>query len=160
MNPGTSYKHYLSPEHNPLRNVTHKRNNEDLLHAKSTKNGIKLCKVTVFIAWTLLQISSSFTSKLFWGVLCCKTLKQFSFQSCSPANQLSYWRWHFGQLIGFKSLFEKKSEGIWKNNDQALWIKIPNYKKIRNDLLARRCKSAAFGTIYGTSIFGQYCIVN
>lgn len=50
MNPGTSYKHYLSPEHNPLRNVTHKRNNEDLLHAKSTKNGIKLCKVTVFIA--------------------------------------------------------------------------------------------------------------
>lgn len=37
MNPGTSYKHYLSPEHNPLRNVTHKRNNEDLLHAKSTK---------------------------------------------------------------------------------------------------------------------------
>lgn len=46
MNPGTSYKHYLSPEHNPLRNVTHKRNNEDLLHAKSTKNGIKLCKVT------------------------------------------------------------------------------------------------------------------
>lgn len=54
MNPGTSYKHYWSPEHNPLRNVTHKRNNEDLLHAKSTKNGIKLCKVTVFIAWTLL----------------------------------------------------------------------------------------------------------
>lgn len=101
------------------------------------------------------RFSSSFTSKLFWGVLCCKTLKQFSFQSCSPANQLSYWRWHFGRLIGFKS-----SEGIWKNNDQALWIKIPNYKKIRNDLLARRCKSAAFGTIYGTSIFGQYCIVN
>lgn len=56
MNPGTSYKHYLSPEHNPLRNVTHKRNNEDLLHAKSTKNGIKLCKVTVFIAWTLPRL--------------------------------------------------------------------------------------------------------
>lgn len=53
MNFGIFYKYYLSLEYNFFRNVIYKRNNEDLLYVKFIKNGIKLCKVIVFIVWFL-----------------------------------------------------------------------------------------------------------